>query len=648
MERRLIPTGGQTVLRTTRYGETAADYVSLSSGTPSTPSPNPKRAKTGPTDDMDVESYGYQSSESPSRLPNTRNSPLSNTSPPQVSYASALTRKGKGKQEDQLNDSSLLSRTWCKLQEFEETRTPPVTDVQYSVWLDMRNLYEDLAAVYRFAATNPYVAGLSHRPVPKWMELYCKAQKHMEELLQGTWTIGDSEVKFIKAKKLAGSRIFLKLTNVTPCHSEEEIREHIAKALLPYGTPGAIEPHYIIDFTNEFPEVNLCTRRWDAELFIPESTRLIMEPVPEILGTQTVIYWKGQSPVCHDCKVIGHWKKSCNSTLRALAHANKLAKIPPAPIQIEALNKDQPEKETTPETTPEEVAESSTKEPPKAPTAPIPPAPKKQPVQPVLPKPATTIVRESEIIQQSRQINVATGSAPSNETIVLRDTEGWTTVDSSRKKKTTAAKRKARRDNQTGSGTETKTVKKANLASTAIEVSNRPRTVGNQLQYYLYMLEQGHIIQRELQTYINKADAVTFITATKPSMKPKSYEQFTNWVGRRRRLGKTDQDDLQDIAKWKVSIPDFMNPTNPAYVDTSISAKQYNEREEQRKAKPGKLSVTLPAALSPMETEQTQEVTFRPKDKMTTVLKNIKKAFKIGFQIELVNENRELHLTSLS
>jgi hypothetical protein len=124
-------------------------------------------------------------------------------------------------------------------------------------------------------------------------------------------------------------------------------------------------------------------------------------------------------------------------------------------------------------------------------------------------------------------------------------------------------------------------------------------------------------------------------------MKQKLYEQFAGWVGRRRRSGKTDNDDLLDIAKWKVSVPDFMNHTNPAYIDTSISAKQYNENEEKRKAKQAKLIVILPAALSPSETEQTQEIVFRPKDRMTTVLKNIKKKFGISYQIDLTHSNSE-------
>jgi hypothetical protein len=551
--------------------------------------------------------------------------------------------KNKGK-EELGSGASFLSQTWCKLQENNDSRIPPVTDVKFSVWLDMRELYEDQAAIYRFAAINPYTCGLSHRPASKWTEFYCKSEAHMQNLLDNSWTIGSTDVQFIKAKKLAGSRIFLKLTNVSPCHSEEEIREDIAKVLRPYGTPGEIEPHYIIDFTNEFPEVNLCTRRWDAEIFVPEDTRLIMDPVPIVMGTETVIYWKGQYPVCHDCKALGHWKKSCNPTLRAQAQAAKLAKIPPAPIQIESIP-GQPETAPTLEPTPAQptpvivIDESTTvtMTPQEAPpqTTPVTTiAPQKAPEAP---KPTTRTVKERDIIQQSRQVNIATGSAPRDETIIVRDTEGWTTIDHSRKKRQTDKRKKPNRGDQAESGAESKK-KKMNLASTAIEISNRPRTVGTQLQYYLYMLENGHILQRDLQNFINKADAVTFITVTKPSMKTSSYESFTSWVGRRRRANK---DDMQDIAKWKVSIPDFMNPNNPAYIDTSISAKQYKENEDQRKSKQCKLTVRLPAALSPSETEQTQEVVFRPKDRMTTVLKNIKKKFNLGFQIDLTSAEND-------
>ena len=636
---RLIPTTGQTVLRLTRKGETAADYVSLSSNSPSTPSPSPKRTRTRKDDLMDVESFGYQSSESPSRIPIEPSSSKSDT--PKLSYA-AMT-KGKGK-EELGSGVSFLSQTWCKLKENDDTRIPPVTDVKYSVWLDMRELYEDQAAIYSFAATNPYVCGLSHRPASKWTEFYCLKEEHMQHLLLNSWTIGSTEVQFIKAKKLAGSRVFLKLTNVSPCHTEDEIREDIAKVLRPYGMPGEIEPHYIVDFTNEYPDVRLRTRRWDAEIFVPEETRLIMDPVPRIVGTETVIYWKGQYPVCHDCKALGHWKKLCNPTLRAQAQAAKLAKIPPAPIQTEAIQA-QPEviiieEPTNAVTAPAKpvsvtVAEdttTTTKTPEQTTPETTTPAGKEPQKTPVAQGSATTFVKERDIISQSRRVNIATGSAPSNETVIVRDTEGWTQVDHSKKKK----RKKSKKGDQTESGTEPNKAKKMNLASTAVEVSNRPRTVGTQLQYYLYMLENGHILQRDLQNYIDKADAVTFITVTKPSMKTSSYESFTSWVGRRRRANK---DDMQDIAKWKVSIPDFMNPTNPAYIDTSISAKQYKENEEQRKSKQCKLTVMLPAALSPSETEQTQEVVFRPKDRMTTVLKNIKKKFNLGFQIDLTRDD---------
>src|SRR5437016_14175358 len=103
-------------------------------------------------------------------------------------------------------------------------------------------------------------------------------------------------------------------------------------------------------------------------------------------------------------------------------------------------------------------------------------------------------------------------------------------------------------------------------------------------------MSRGHILTSELQTYINNADPVTFITQTKPSIKQKEYEAFTNWVSKRRRANK---DDVQEAARWKVSIPDHMNPNNAAYVDTTISAKRYHELEEHRLNKYGNLPVWL-------------------------------------------------------
>ena len=108
---------------------------------------------------MEVETYGYQSSESPSRLPlSQRTSPSDSAAQGKPStYASML--KGKGKEQI---DTSLLSRTWCKLQEFDATRIPPITDAKYSVWMDLTGVYEDQEAIFRFAAENPNICGLSH------------------------------------------------------------------------------------------------------------------------------------------------------------------------------------------------------------------------------------------------------------------------------------------------------------------------------------------------------------------------------------------------------------------------------------------------------------------------------------------------------
>src|SRR5438128_8236606 len=305
---------------------------------------------------MDIEAMEYQPDESPSNAPQSINmSPSNSGSPHRVTVAQTAKGKGKATTFAELTSQTqsstpLLNRTWCKLQEFSETRIPPIMDVLYSVWMNLEGVYEDQSIIYGFAAKNPNICGLSYRPTGGWTEFYCKSQTQMEKLLNQEWTVGSTTTQFIPAKKLAGSRVFLKLANVSPCFSEAETREAITKVLLPYGTPGEIQPHYIVDPTGQYPEERLCTRRWDAELFIPEKHRLIMDSTPEILGNTTIIYWKGQYPVCMFCQVEGHWARNCNSTLRANAQADRISKIPQVPF-------------TTPETIPPKTTTPSIPQP---------------------------------------------------------------------------------------------------------------------------------------------------------------------------------------------------------------------------------------------------------------------------------------------
>src|SRR5437879_10242606 len=82
-----------------------------------------------------------------------------------------------------------------------------------------------------------------------------------------------------------------------------------------------------------------------------------MASTPEILGNTTIIYWKGQYPVCMFCQVEGHWARNCNSTLRAKAQADRISKIPPVPF-------------TTPETVPTQTTTPSIPQPETPPTQP--------------------------------------------------------------------------------------------------------------------------------------------------------------------------------------------------------------------------------------------------------------------------------------
>src|SRR5438128_2145500 len=215
----------QHLLRRTARGESPTDYASTASSTPSLDKPAPKCSKLSPDDPMNIESHGYQSSESPHLVTPQPNTPSSTSSTPvtkAVSFAQMAKGKGKAMQAETTGSQSstpILHRTWCNLKEFEETRIPPVTDAKFSAWFNMQDTYEDQAAIYRFAGLNPNIFGLSYRPSQKWTEFYCRSAEQMKTLLSQEWTIGQTKVKLLTPRKLVGSRIFLKFVNVTPCHS---------------------------------------------------------------------------------------------------------------------------------------------------------------------------------------------------------------------------------------------------------------------------------------------------------------------------------------------------------------------------------------------------------------------------------------------
>src|SRR5207244_6021674 len=84
---------GQHLLRRTARGESPTDYVSTGSSTPIA-----TRRKLSPDDLMNIESHGYQSSESPHLVTPQPNTPSSTSSTPVTKAVSfAQMAKGKGK-----------------------------------------------------------------------------------------------------------------------------------------------------------------------------------------------------------------------------------------------------------------------------------------------------------------------------------------------------------------------------------------------------------------------------------------------------------------------------------------------------------------------------------------------------------------------
>src|SRR5437660_1128015 len=79
-----------------------------------------------------------------------------------------------------------------------------------------------------------------------------------------------------------------------------------------------------------------------------------------------------------------------------------------------------------------------------------------------------------------------------------------------------------------------------------------------------------------------------------------------------------------------------MNPANPSYIviDTTISSKRYYELEEIRLSKSGKLTAWLTSDTS-SDLTTSAVITFKPKDKMSTLARNIKRKLKLNYMINL-------------
>src|SRR5438128_11710157 len=89
-----------------------------------------------------------------------------------------------------------------------------------------------------------------------------------------------------------------------------------------------------------------------------------------------------------------------------------------------------------------------------------------------------------------------------------------------------------------------------------------------------------------------------------------------------------------------------MNPNNASYVDTTISAKCYYELEEQRLNKSGKLTVWLAEGAS-SDLNTSEIFSFKPKEKMSTLTRAIKKKLGLNYPIDLrlTGSNDKLSIT---
>ncbi|HTD20137.1 MAG TPA: hypothetical protein VK667_11470, partial [Ktedonobacteraceae bacterium] len=429
----------------------------------------------------------------------------------------------------------------------------------------------------------PDIKGAGLRKEAQWVEFYCASETKVNNLLKGKATVNGTEVTFIKARKIYGSRLVLKIANVNPSPPEEETRQELTKLLSPFVCVEKVSPVFIKAKQAISQGEELYTRRWNALVTIPEGFKLVMPSAAQVQGVTVVITWKGsQCKVCQHCKTEGHWTKECSSALRTQAIAKRMQKLPPAPLQ-EELN--QPEttqpKPTEPQTTQKQPntqpePSSETKKPdttkPTKPTA---------PEQKEIPK--SSKARDKIAMEKSKGVLKKMGNAEETSSDDNGDdNDGFKPVVNSRRQRAKANKK--RRAQSSGEEATTRNYPKGrqtrNLSET--DKSVRARNRGSMTQFALHQLKNGGYDKEGAQNFLDKVTPQQFIDVTKPALTAAKYDTFSKFAMRRINSGK---DDIQELARYGVSVPEYLDPANNSFVDTSVASK-ITERKRRRKVEP--------------------------------------------------------------
>ena len=557
-----------------------------------------------------------------------------------VSFADAA--KGNAKPKN-----SPLQTTYCEIEEDEITeRTPPTTDVTFSVWVDLTKVKRAHSEVKRMATKHPNIKGVGLRKESQWLECYCGSGKDVTTLTSNPAFIEDTKIEFIKARKILGDRLIIKLANVNPSPSIETTRKALFSALSSVVLHvEKVEPVYLKPEEDEPQEEWLISRRWNAIVYVPEGRRLVIIPHFDLFGTTIVMTWKGSNcAVCHHCKEGGHWTDDCNPSLRTLAAQKRQRKMQPAPI---------PTKTPAEEPAAEKPAEKGKEKAPQNETPETQPSKQPQPTkqQPTKPLTKTTdastsksiSTMEKEAMEQSRQTFIKEGLIT-----VISDSETpkKTPESMTPKNKNEGSKRKYKQGREV-------------VTLTTTSVTTRSRTKGSQVEYALYLLTIGSMNKaKEATDFLNNVTPQQFIDVTKPGMSKQLYGNFAKFVDRRK--NSTMEELIEELKSYKVSIPDRCIPGNPTFVDTRVAAKKEKTKGRKRK----KVESTTSAESSTDErTTEAQPITratiiyidetgnkasfrikFTQNMKINTLARSIMKKRKITNRFQLIRKSDNLPL----
>src|SRR5438128_2448510 len=112
--------------------------------------------------------------------------------------------------------------------------------------------------------------------------------------------------------------------------------------------------------------------------------------------------------------------------------------------------------------------------------------------------------------------------------------------------------------------------------------SVRARGKGNMTQFALHQLKNGGFNKAQAQKFFTDITPKDFIDVTKPALTAAKYDTFTKFVSRRERSGK---DDIEELKKYGVSVPNYLIPNHETFVDTSVTS-TIKERKRRRKVEP--------------------------------------------------------------